>query len=79
VPDAAGIDLAGIEELVRGEPRVIHDAQRAGGCDAIVVTHALTLRQGEENSKPQGKYLGVEPEHSFVEDPADCAADDEHE
>src|SRR6185437_4960282 len=77
--DTAGIGLAGAEKLMRGEPRVIDDAPRAGGRDAIVVAHALTLRQAEENGQHKGERLRVEPERGFVEGSADRAADDEQE
>ena len=50
---------------------------RAGGRDAIVVAHALALRQAEKNGQHQGERLRVEPERGFVEGPADRAADDE--
>jgi len=48
VANAAGIDLAGGEKRVPGEPRIVDDAQGAGGRNAIVVAHTLTLRQAEE-------------------------------
>src|SRR5271154_1317606 len=77
--DPAGIDLAGAEKLMRGEPRVGDDAQRAGARDAIFVAHALALWQAEENGQHHGENLRLEPERGFVESPADRAADDEQE